>query len=190
MFNSDAVRAMLERYYPKSAIEFMRRSGIRCHTLGPGEKFYDASPLLRRIGARVDDWPIPPAGLFTTEDRSVILRSTSPMTVAHEFGHALDCSLGGGVYLSGIDPKIQEAYASASCFVTPYAASSGDEHFAECVRAFLGVNDPHSLWPEVSRARLAEVNPTMHGIISSLFADLEKRFGDRPGEQLRMDFAA
>ena len=27
------------------------------------------------------------------------------MTVAHEFGHALDCALGGGVYLSGVDPR-------------------------------------------------------------------------------------
>jgi hypothetical protein len=57
-------------------------------------------------------------------------------------------------------------------------------------RAFVEANDPNSLWPAVSRERLAEVDPTMFQIVSGLFADIEKRFGDRPGEQLRMDFGA
>jgi Mlc titration factor MtfA (ptsG expression regulator) len=52
------------------------------------------------------------------------------MTIAHEFAHALDCALGGAVYLSGVDPRIRRTFASATAFVTPYAASACDEYFA------------------------------------------------------------
>ena len=51
------------------------------------------------------------------------------MTVAHEFGHALDCALGGGVYRSGIDPELRRLYVEARTFVTPYAATGIDEYF-------------------------------------------------------------
>jgi len=54
----------------------------------------------------------------------------------------------------------------------------------------VGANDPHSLWPAVSRERLQAVDPTMHGIISGLFAEIEERFGRQPGEQMVMEFAA
>jgi hypothetical protein len=91
------------------------------------------------------------------------------MTVAHEFAHALDCALGGGVYLSGVDPRIRRAFANATAFVTPYAASACDEYFAECVRAFVEVNDPHSLWPRATRARLWSLDPRMAAIVASLF---------------------
>jgi len=43
--------------------------------------------VLRRLASGVDDWPVPPAGLFVVEERTIYLRSTSPMTVAHEFAH-------------------------------------------------------------------------------------------------------
>jgi hypothetical protein len=91
------------------------------------------------------------------------------MTIAHEFAHALDCALGGGVYLSGVDPRIRRAFASATAFVTPYAASACDEYFAECMRAFVEVNDPHSLWPRATRDRLWSVDPRMAAIVASLF---------------------
>src|SRR5665213_555647 len=91
--------------------------------LEDGQRFSDVSAVLRRIMAGVDGWPIPPAGLCVVEERIVILRSLSPMTFFHETGHLLDLALGGGVYLSGIEPKLRRAFANATAFVTPYAAS-------------------------------------------------------------------
>lgn len=44
---------------------------------------------LRRLASGVDDWPVTPPALFVVEERAVYLRSRSPMTVAHEFAHAL-----------------------------------------------------------------------------------------------------
>ena len=102
---------------------------------------------------------MPPAGLFVVEERTVYLRSTSPMTVAHEFAHALDCALGGGVYLSGVDPRVRRAFRDARAFVTPYAASALDEYFAECLRAWVEANDARSPWPRATRARLREIDP-------------------------------
>jgi hypothetical protein len=145
------------------------RAGVRIIALAPGQRFADRSAALRRLGAGVDGWPLPPAGIFVVEERTVYLRSTSPMTVAHEFGHALDCALGEGVYRSSVDPRIRHAFARATAFITPYAASACDEYFAECVRAFVEVNDPHSLWPRATRERLWAVDPRMAAIVASLF---------------------
>ena len=92
------------------------------------------------------------------------------MTVAHEFGHALDCALGGGVYRSGYDLRIRRAFAQARDFVTPYAATGLDEYFAESLRAYVEVNDAHSPWPKATRSRLAAVDPAMHAVIEELFA--------------------
>jgi hypothetical protein len=86
-------------------------------------------------------------------------------------GLSLDCALGGGVYLSSVDPRVRTAFERASAFVTPYAASGLDEYFAEAVRAWVEANDPHSLWPRATRARLAAVDPAMHAIVASLFAN-------------------
>ncbi len=94
------------------------------------------------------------------------------MTITHEFGHALDCALGGGVYRSGIDPKIRQAFSGATMFVTPYAATGIDEYFAESVRAFVGINDPASSWPRATRDRLRCCDPTMHAILEGIFAEL------------------
>ena len=92
------------------------------------------------------------------------------MTVAHEFAHALDCALGGGVYLSGVDPRVRRAFRSARAFITPYAASGLDEYFAESLRAWVEANDPRSPWPRATRARLRELDPAMAEILESIFA--------------------
>jgi len=86
--------------FGRDALVFARRHDVRVVPLHHAERYVRASPALTRMGVDVDAWPAPPAGLFVVEERSVYLRSRSPMTVAHEFGHALDCALGGGVYRS------------------------------------------------------------------------------------------
>jgi hypothetical protein len=125
----------LLRFGP-GALAYAWRSRVRVVLLRSGELYREASGALARLGIDVDAWPAPPAGLFVVEERALFLRSRSPMTVAHEFGHALDCALGGGVYRSGIDPQIRGLFANATTFVTPYAATGVDEYFAESLRAF------------------------------------------------------
>lgn len=165
-----AVTATIARFGP-GALAIARVAAVRIVALHAAERFRDRSPALRRLAVGVDDWPLPPAGLFVVEERTVYLRSTSPMTVAHEFGHALDCALGGGVYLSGRDPAIRGAFAAARGFVTPYAASSIDEYFAEGLRAWVEANDPSSLWPRATRARLRALDPQMAAIVEALFTE-------------------
>jgi hypothetical protein len=77
-------------------------------------------------------------------------------------------------------PEDSSNFAAATAFVTPYAASVCNEYFAESVRAWIGANDPHSLWPNVSKERLATVDPRMCHIVSQLFAQVESRFSDSP----------
>jgi hypothetical protein len=129
-----------------------------------------ARALLRTPDTRVDDWPAAPAGLFVVEERTVYLRSRSPMTVAHEFGHALDCALGGGVYRSGICPKVRKHFNAAREYVTPYAATGLDEYFAEAIRAYVEANDSVSLWPRATRARLRRIDPPMFAYVDRLFS--------------------
>lgn len=155
--------------FGEPALRFAVRAEIRIVPLAAGERYTDASAALRRLGIEIDDWPAPPAGLFVVEERKMYLRSHSPMTVAHEFGHALDCALGGGVYRSGIDPRIRRAFSRARAFVTPYAASGIDEYFAESIRAYVGANDPRSLWPPATRSRLLAVDPNMAHLIDEIF---------------------
>ena len=163
-----AVATTLRRF-GSGALRFALAAGIRVQVLAEGEHYRDLSPALRRLGIDVDSWPAPPAGLFVVEERRVYLRALGAMTVAHEFGHALDCALGGGTYRSAVDPAIRRAYSRAKAFVTPYAASGIDEYFAEAIRAHIGANDPLSPWPEATRARLRAVDPTMANIVSKLF---------------------
>ncbi|HEV3156245.1 MAG TPA: hypothetical protein VGZ00_02745 [Candidatus Baltobacteraceae bacterium] len=153
-----------------TALRYAHAAGVRVHALTPNIRYRDASATLRRLGLDVDAWPIPPSGLFVVEERRVYLRNCSPMTVAHELGHALDCALGGGVYRSMHDPEIRAAFRAASRHVTPYAAVSLDEYFAESLRAYVEVNDPLSAWPQVSRSRLAAYDPTMFAILEDLIA--------------------
>ena len=81
-----AIEAVLARFGdgPRAVAE---RAGTRIVALATGQRFDDRSRVLRRLGAGVDGWPLPPAGVFVVEERTIYLRSTSPMTVAHEFGH-------------------------------------------------------------------------------------------------------
>jgi hypothetical protein len=92
--------------------------------LAEGEKYADVSAVLQQRNIDVDTWPVPPAGLFVVDERCVYLRSFSDMTIAHEFGHAIDCALGNGTYLSERDTAIRHAFATATRFVTPYAHTS------------------------------------------------------------------
>ena len=160
--------------FGQGALTYALRSRIRVVLLRTGELYREASPALARLGIDVDAWPAPPAGLFVVEERALFLRSRSPMTVAHEFGHALDCALGGGVYRSGIDPQVRALFANATTFVTPYAATGVDEYFAESLRAYVEANDPASPWPRATRARLRHGDPGMHEFLELLF---EREFG-------------
>lgn len=158
----------LERF-GSPAIAFALRAGIRVVPLRRTQRYAEASPALQRLNVAVDDWPAPPAGLFVVEERSVYLRSRSPMTVAHEFGHALDCALGGGFYLSGVDPRVRELFSAARQFVTPYSATGIDEYFAEALRAYVECNDPSSFWPRATKTRLRRSDPGLYEYIEHLF---------------------
>ena len=156
--------------YPAPLLERLVTAECRIRPLDAGERFRDASPALRRLGVDVDAWPAPPAGLFVVEERTVYLRSRSPMTIGHEVAHAIDCALGDGVYRSGVDPRIRAAFSAARRFVTNYAACSCDEYMAESLRAFADVfNDACSPWPPATRKRLRECDPTMFEIVAEIF---------------------
>lgn len=165
-----AVAQTLSRY-GVAALRFALNAGIRVIPLKPRQRYSDRSSALCRLGVDVDTWPAPPAGLFVVEEKTVYLRSCSAMTVAHEFGHALDCALGGGIYRSGVDPRIQSMFHNAKNFVTPYAATAVDEYFAESLRAYVEANDSKSLWPRVTRMRLRSLDPSMFEFIDALFAN-------------------
>lgn len=163
-----AIAEALARF-GEPALAYAAARGIKIVPLSTTQHYRDASASLRRLGVDVDAWPVPPAGLFVVEERTVYLRSATPMTVAHEFAHGLDCALGGGVYRSGYDTTIRSAFARARSFVTPYAATGLDEYFAESLRAYVEVNDPDSPWPKATRARLTAVDPGLAAYIEELF---------------------
>jgi hypothetical protein len=164
----NAIAQTLARFGP-GALQFALDAGVAVAPLRAKETYREASPALARLGIDVDSWPAPPAGLFVVEERTVYIRSRSPMTVAHEFGHALDCALGGGVYRSGIDPAMRRLFAQARAFVTPYAATGIDEYFAEALRAYVEVNDPTSHWPRATKARLRKVDPLLYEYVEKVF---------------------
>jgi hypothetical protein len=164
-----AVLATLIRF-GRGALAYAHAARVRVILLRSAERYREASPALARLGIDVDRWPSPPAGLFVVEERALYLRSRSPMTVAHEFGHALDCALGSGVYRSGIDPRIRAHFAGARAFITPYAATGIDEYFAESLRAYVGINDPSSAWPRATPERLARIDAPMFEYVKALFA--------------------
>ena len=155
--------------YGADALRFASANGVRIAPLRRAERYSAASSALARIGIDVDLWPAPPAGLFVVEERTVYLRSRSPMTVAHEFGHALDCALGGGVYHSGVDPELRRLFTAATQFVTPYSATGIDEYLAEALRAFIEVNDPTSHWPRATRLRLRKIDAQLYDYVDRLF---------------------
>lgn len=167
----DAIAETLKKF-PEGALRYAKKRRVRVVGLEIGERYDEASPALARMGVDVDGWPAPPAGLFVVEERTVYARSKSPMTIAHEFGHALDCALGGGIYRSGLDPKVRAAFAQAREYVTPYASCGLDEYFAESVRAYVEINDVQSPWPPATRERLLRVDPTMYALIEAAFAEM------------------
>jgi hypothetical protein len=178
--NAGEIDAILAQYVPPYVLAYLSDERAKIVPIPDGVTYARASAVVRRMGVGVDSWPNPPAGLFVVEERTVYLRRMSSMTIVHELGHALDCALGGGVYRSGFDPTIRRAFETATQFVTPYAATSVDEFFAESWRAYLGANDPDSLWPTVTRARLAASSPIMAAYFERVCAELERR----PARQL------
>jgi len=43
---------------------------------------------------------------------------------------------------------------------------------AECLRAYVEINDPASPWPPATGERLQRVDPTMYAIVEGLFAEI------------------
>jgi hypothetical protein len=165
------VSCILKEHVPRRAQALFAQAHCSIATLEPGELYKNRSSALSRLQIDVDAWPAPPAGLFVVEERTVYLRCLDPMTVVHEYGHGIDCALGGGVYFSGRDPAIRKAFAEARSFVTPYAATGVDEFFAECFRAWCGANSQGSAWPRVSRERLRALHPSMFELLAQRFSD-------------------
>src|SRR5579883_1505698 len=152
--------SLVLQHFGSPLLKFLAVHDIRFSTVG-SERYVDRSPALSRMHIDVDRWPNPPAGLFVLEERTIYLRSTSAMTIAHEVGHAFDCALGNETYWSLSQPTVRKAYINARTFVTPYAATALDEYFAEGFRAWFGCNDDRSLWPKVCRDRLRKVDPAL-----------------------------
>jgi len=152
------------------ALHLAAARGVRMVALARGERFTARSPRLRELAPHLDTWPTPPAGLFVVEERTAYVRSRSPLAVAHEFAHALDCALGEGTYRSNDDGDLRAIFSSATGFVTPYAATAPDEFFAEILRAFVEANDRRSPWPAATRTRLREVDPRAFSYVEALFA--------------------
>lgn len=167
--NSASIVRTLNRF-GTAAISFAHRNEIRVVPLARGQRYTERSAALRRLGVDVDAWPAPPAGLFVVEERTVYLRSHSPMTVAHEFGHAIDCALGDGIYHTSYGQTIRRLFRNAKRFVTPYAATAIDEYFAESLRAYVEINDSASFWPRATRERLQRIDPGMFAYVDRLFA--------------------
>ena len=157
------------RRFGEPALRYAIARNIRVIPLRHGERYQERSDALRRLGVDIDAWPAPPAGLFVVEERAMYLRSRSTMTVAHEFGHALDCALGEGVYRSSVDPVLRTLFSEAQNFVTPYAATGADEYFAESLRAYVEANDPQSFWPRATRERLRRIDSRMYAYVEQLF---------------------
>jgi len=173
---SERTMRILRRYGP-GALKLCADHGTQIVELRRNQAYSEASPALRRLAIDVDCWPSVPAGLFVVEERTVYLRSRSEMTISHEFGHALDCALGGGVYLSGIDPEFRELFNDARAFLTPYAATGADEMFAESVgRGWTESNDRHSFWPRATRERLKRIHPEIYAYAAALYARLDAPF--------------
>ena len=80
-----AIDAVLDRFGP-GPLRVAAVAGTRLVHLRDADRYRDRSPVLRRLASGVDDWPVPPAGLFVVEERTIYLRSTSVMTVARELG--------------------------------------------------------------------------------------------------------
>ena len=169
----DACSSQILSVFPLHVVAYVMAT-TQIKPLSIGQRYADASPMLREMGGNVDAWPVAPAGLFVVPERTIYVRTMTPMTLVHEFGHALDCALGGGVYRSGYDAGVQKAFRAARAFVTPYAAVSVDEYFAESVRAYVGVNDGRVFVAAMCRVSSSlRSDPMMHDCIEALFAECD-----------------
>lgn len=170
-------RAAIDRVLtslPAAVLDLLVAGNIQVRALHENERYDEASPELTRIGVNVDGWPAPPAGLFVVEERTLYLRSCSPMTLTHELGHAVDLALGGGIYKSTLDPKMRREFSDATKYTSPYAATATDEWFAEGFRCYLSqfttVNDAGGFWPKATLARLRTCAPKLGAFFESRFS--------------------
>jgi len=150
-------------------------SGVRALIVPANRSFSRCSRSVAALVPDIDRWQAPPAGLFVLEERLLLLRPNAlRMAAAHEFAHALDAVLAQRPrsYFSFESAAVRHAFTHATGFVNEYAASGLDEYFAECLRAYVEVNDDRSSWLPVTRQMLFERDPCMTGIIERLFRQL------------------
>ena len=150
-------------------------AGVRAVIVPKRQSFSQCSRSVAALVPDIDRWHAPPAGLFVLEERLLLLRPHAlRMAAAHEFAHALDAVLASkpNSYFSFESAEIRSAFASATGFVNEYAASGLDEYFAECVRAYVEVNDDRSSWLPLTRQGLAERDPRMYAIVERIFTDI------------------
>jgi hypothetical protein len=140
-----------------------------------GMAFTQCSRSVASLVPDIDRWQAPPAGLFVLEERLLLLRGNAlRMTAAHEFAHALDAVLASRPrsYFSFENADVRDCFSSATGFVNEYAASGLDEYFAECLRAYVEVNDDHSSWLPLTRHDLLTRDPRMFTLIDRLFRNV------------------
>lgn len=147
-------------------------AGIRIAMVPAGRAFSQCSHSVASLVPDIDQWAAPPAGLFVLEERLVLLRNSAlRMAAAHEFAHALDAVLATRPrsYYSFETVAIRKAFGNANGFVNEYAGSGLDEYFAECLRAYVEVNDDRSQWLPLTRHDLAVCDSAMYAIVEELF---------------------
>ncbi len=170
---------ILLEFIPESVLECCSSQGIKVRPLRSGETYTEVSPYIRNLDLSASDREYihrSAAGMFVRPERTAYLARHNPETVVHEFGHAFDCALGRGSYLS-TSFAFQLIYHEACCagrFITDYAGSQFDEFFAESFRAFLGVNHdqagighPRFATPEMLR----RLHPAMFSMMERLVKD-------------------
>lgn len=158
--------------FGSAALERVVRGGVRALIVPNGRSFSHYSRSVASLVPDIDRWQAPPAGLFVLDERLLLLRGGAlRMAAAHEFAHALDAVLAEKPrsYFSFESAQIRESFASATGFVNEYAASGLDEYFAECMRAYVEVNDGRSSWLPLTRHDLAARDPRMFMLIEGLF---------------------
>jgi hypothetical protein len=88
-----AIESVLDRF-GRGALRVAASAGVRIVYLRAHEAYRDRSQCCGWLASGIDGRPVPSAGVFVVDERAVYLRSTAPMTVAHEFAHPVDCALG------------------------------------------------------------------------------------------------
>lgn len=175
MLGRPAPHALVSALAPfgERALQRAVDGGVRIAIVPAGRRFTEFSPCVSSLVPDIDGWPAPPAGLFVLEERLLLLRSkTLRMAAAHEFGHALDAVLAKKrrSYYSFEDDAVRHRFATATGFVNAYAASGLDEYFAECLRAYVEVNDDRSSWLPLTRLDLLTRDAPMFSLVEDLFA--------------------